>query len=342
MSITKQPSAKKSNTNIILDYLEKFPNAPSRTIAKKIYNENSAFFTDAENVYFRVRYYRGQSGSTNRDKLKNTKFQKELKVKVMIQKLQLPESHTKVRNSFTFPTGCKKLGVFGDVHIPYHDNTALEVMFKKFEEEKVDSIFINGDLLDFYQLSFHEKDPREVHFKGEIEAGKEFLAYIRNRFPDIPIYYIKGNHENRFERYLRIKASELLDIDECRLDVILHVAEYKIEYLPFRSKVVFGDYTIEHGDKIPGAGGVVPARTLLMRLKSNSIVNHFHKSSESSQRIYGVGEPTNIRAYSLGCMCDLAPEYMEINEWNHGFCIMSKIKDKVSVSNYKIEGNTLI
>jgi len=342
MPIIKQPSAKKSNTNIILDYLEKFPNAPSRTIAKKIYNENSAFFTDAENVYFRVRYYRGQSGSTNRNKLKNTKFQKELKVKVMIQKLQLPESHTKKRNSFTFPTGCKKLGVFGDVHIPYHDNTALEVMFKKFEEEKVDSIFINGDLLDFYQLSFHEKDPREVHFKGEIEAGKEFLAYIRNRFPDIPIYYITGNHENRFERYLRIKASELLDIDECRLDVILHVAEYKIEYLPFRSKVVFGDYTIEHGDKIPGAGGVVPARTLLMRLKSNSIVNHFHKSSESSQRIYGVGEPTNIRAYSLGCMCDLAPEYMEINEWNHGFCIMSKIKDKVSVSNYKIEGNTLV
>ena len=342
MSIVKQPNAKKSNTNIILDYLEKFPNAPSRTIAKKIYNENSAFFKDVENVYFRVRYYRGQSGSTNRDKLKNTKFQKELKVKVMIQKLQLPESHTKVRNSFTFPTGCKKLGVFGDVHIPYHDNTALEVMFKKFEEEKVDSIFINGDLLDFYQLSFHEKDPREVHFKGEIEAGKEFLAYIRSRFPDIPIYYITGNHENRFERYLRIKASELLDIDECRLDVILHVAEYKIEYLPFRSKVVFGDYTIEHGDKIPGAGGVVPARTLLMRLKSNSIVNHFHKSSESSQRIYGVGEPTNIRAYSLGCMCDLAPEYMEINEWNHGFCIMSKIKDKVSVSNYKIEGNTLI
>jgi predicted phosphodiesterase len=342
MSIVKQPSAKKSNTNIILDYLEKFPNAPSRTLAKKIYNENSAFFTDFENVYFRVRYYRGQSGSKNRDKLKNNKFQKELKVKVMIQKLQLPESHTKVRHSFTFPTGCKKLGVFGDVHIPYHDNTALEVMFKKFEEEKVDSIFINGDLLDFYQLSFHEKDPREVHFKGEIEAGKEFLEYIRSRFPDIPIYYITGNHENRFERYLRIKASELLDIDECRLDVILHVAEYKIEYLPFRSKVVFGDYTIEHGDKIPGAGGVVPARTLLMRLKSNSIVNHFHKSSESSQRIYGVGEPTSIRAYSLGCMCDLAPEYMEINEWNHGFCIMSKIKDKVSVSNYKIEGNTII
>ena len=333
------------NTEIVFEYLEKFPEAPSKTLARKIYTENVVFFNSFESVYLKVRYYRGQSGKLKRHNMNqgpNNKFIKELKTKVMQNKLTLPESHTKTRNQFTFPTGCMRLGVFGDVHIPFHDNTALETMFTKFEEENVDSIFINGDLLDFYQLSFHEKDPRVVHFKDEIEAGKEFLAYIRERFPDIPIYYITGNHENRFERYLRIKASELLDIDECRLDVILHVAEYKIEYLPFRSKVVFGDYTIEHGDKIPGAGGVVPARTLLMRLKSNSIVNHFHKSSESSQRIYGVGEPTNIRAYSLGCMCDLAPEYMEINEWNHGFCIMSKIKDKVSVSNYKIEGNTLI
>ena len=333
------------NTEIVHEYLEKFPEAPSKTLARKIYNENTGFFSSFESAYSRVRYYRGQQGKRQRDSLNkgsNKNFKKELKTKVIQTKLFLPESHTKVRNQFTFPTGCMRLGIFGDVHIPFHDNTALETMFTKFEEENVDSILINGDLLDFYQLSFHEKDPRVIHFKDEIEAGKEFLAYLRDRFPGIPIYYITGNHENRFERYLRIKASELLDMDEFRLDVILHVAEYRVEFIPFRSKVVFGDYTIEHGDKIPGAGGVVPARTLLMRLKSNSIVNHFHKSSESSQRVYGVGEPTTIKAYSLGCMCDLAPEYMEINEWNHGFAIMKKIKDKVSVTNYKIEGNIIL
>ena len=333
------------NTEIVHEYLEKFPEAPSKTLARKIYNENTGFFSSFESAYSRVRYYRGQQGKRQRESMdngSNKNFKKELKTKVTQTKLFLPESHTKVRNQFTFPTGCMRLGVFGDVHIPFHDNTALETMFIKFEEENVDSILINGDLLDFYQLSFHEKDPRVIHFKDEIEAGKEFLAYLRDRFPGIPIYYITGNHENRFERYLRIKASELLDMDEFRLDVILHVAEYRIEFIPFRSKVVFGDYTIEHGDKIPGAGGVVPARTLLMRLKSNSIVNHFHKSSESSQRVYGIGEPTTIKAYSLGCMCDLAPEYMEINEWNHGFAILKRIKDKVSVTNYKIEGNIIL
>ena len=335
----------KKNTEIVFEYLEKFPEAPSKTLARKIYAENTAFFNSFEVTYSRVRYYRGQLGKRQRNIMNNNvnnKFIKELKIKVMHNKLTLPESHTKTRSQFTFPSGCKRLGVFGDVHIPFHDNTALETMFTKFEEENVDSILINGDLLDFYQLSFHEKDPRVVHFKDEIEAGKEFLAYIRERFPDIPIYYITGNHENRFERYLRIKASELLDMDEFRLDVILQVASHRIEFIPFRSKVVFGDYTIEHGDKIPGAGGVVPARTLLMRLKSNSIVNHFHKSSESLQRVYGPGEPTSIKAYSLGCMCDLAPEYMEINEWNHGFAILKRIKDKVSVTNYKIEGNTIL
>jgi len=333
---------KKETTDIVLEYLNQYPNSPSKTIARKIYNENIGFFESFEALYSRVRYYRGQCGSRNRKAIATKEFVRELQNKFIKMKHTLPESHTKKRDKFTFPTLCKTLGVFGDVHIPYHDNDALEVMFTKFEEENVDSILINGDLLDFYQLSFHEKDPRNVHFKQEIEAGKTFLSYIRNRFPDIPIYFIPGNHENRFERYLRIKASELLDMDEFRLDVILHLAEYKIEYLNFRSKVVFGNYTIEHGDKIPGAGGVVPARTLLMRLKSNAIVNHFHKSSESIQRIFGAEENTSIKGYSLGCMCDLEPEYMEINEWNHGFAIMKRTKDAVSVNNYKIENNTIL
>ena len=332
----------KETTKIILEYLEKFPNSPSKTLAKKIYSENGGYFEKFENVYTRVRYYRGQIGKYHRERLNNKEFQKELKTKVMQNFVSLPTSLSEKRGTFTFPTGCRKLGVIGDLHIPYHDEDAIETACDKMEAEEVDSILINGDLLDFYQLSFHEKDPRKVHFKNEIESGKQFFEYLRSRFPGIPIYFIPGNHENRFERYLRIKASELLDMDEFRLDVILHVAEYKIEYIPFRTKLVFGDFLIEHGDKIPGAGGVVPARTALMKLKTNCIINHFHKSSQSSQRVYGIGEPTTIIGYSIGCLCELAPDYMEINEWNHGFAILTKVDNLVSVNNYKIEGNTII
>ena len=332
---------KKQATEIILEYLANFPESPSKTLAKKIYSDHPTF-SSFEAVYGRVRYYRGQLGTQHRKNLKDKTFQKELKIEYTMKEKFLPESYANRRETFVFPTGCKTLGIIGDVHIPYQDNDAIEVAFTKMEEENIESLFINGDLLDFYQLSFHEKDPRMVHFKQEIEAGRQFLDYCRSRFPGIPIYFIPGNHENRFERYLRVKASELLDMDEFRLDVLLHVAEYGVQYIPFRSKVVFGDFLIEHGDKIPGAGGVVPARTALMRLKNNCLINHFHKTSSSSQRVYGPGESTTIRGYSIGCLCELTPEYLEINEWNHGFAILKKIGDQVQVNNYKIEGNQIV
>ena len=341
MAATNNPRHPHKDTEIVLEYLERFPEAPSKTLARKIYSENT-FLKSFESVYSKVRYYRGQMGDKRRKDLRNKKFQKELKVEFTMKEKFLPESYATKRDTFIFPSACNSVGIIGDVHIPYQDNDAIEVAFAEMEEQKIESLLINGDLLDFYQMSFHEKDPRMVHFKQEIEAGRQFLEYCRFRFPDIPIYFIPGNHENRFERYLRVKASELLDMDEFRLDVLLHVAEYSVQFIPFRSKVVFGDFLIEHGDKIPGAGGVVPARTALMRLKNNCLINHFHKTSSSSQRVYGPGESTTIRGYSLGCLCELTPEYLEINEWNHGFAILKRNGNLVQVSNYKIEGNQIV
>lgn len=328
----------KPETKIILDYIERFPNAPARTLSRKIFEENKTFFDSFEKIYARVRYYFGVHGNQHRNRIKTNRFVRESREFTK----SLPESHIEKRQRIKLPSGMKKLGIFGDVHIPYHDNEALETMFDKFEEENVDGIYINGDLLDFYALSFHEKDPRKARFKDEIKAGKEFLEYVRERFLGIPIYFIPGNHENRFERYLRSKAVELLDVDEFRLDVLLQVGATRIEYLPFRSRVSFGNYLIEHGDKIPGAGGVVPARTALMRMKTNVIINHFHKTSSSSQRVYDIDDSSTINGYSLGCMCELEPEYLEINEWNHGFAILHNDQGKISVKNYKIEKGRII
>ena len=328
----------KPETKIILDYIERFPNAPARTLSRKIFEENKSFFDSFEKIYGRVRYYLGVNGNENRDVIKTNRFVRESRQFTK----SLPESHIEKRQRIKLPSGIKKLGIFGDVHIPYHDNEALEAMFDKFEEENVDGIYINGDLLDFYALSFHEKDPRKARFKHEIEAGREFLEYIRERFLGISIYFIPGNHENRFERYLRSKAVELLDVDEFRLDVLLQVGATRIEYLPFRSRVSFGNYLIEHGDKIPGAGGVVPARTALMRMKTNVIINHFHKTSSSSQRVYNVDDSSTINGYSLGCMCELEPEYLEINEWDQSFAILDNDKGQITVRQFKIEKGRII
>jgi len=97
----------KPNTKIVLEHLEKFPNSPSKTLARKIYEENTAFFDNFDAVYDRVRYYRGQTGNNARKRLANKKFTQELKVKVMNNFVSLPSSLTQKRGTFTFPTGCK-------------------------------------------------------------------------------------------------------------------------------------------------------------------------------------------------------------------------------------------
>jgi hypothetical protein len=82
------------NTEIVFEYLEKFPEAPSKTLARKIHAENSVFFDSFESVYLKVRYYRGQTGKQKRHYMSqgsNNKFIKELKTKVMHNNLTLPD-----------------------------------------------------------------------------------------------------------------------------------------------------------------------------------------------------------------------------------------------------------
>ena len=59
-------NGKSKDTDIILEYLENFPNSPSKTLARKIYSEHPTF-SSLEIVYNRVRYYRGQIGKKNRN-----------------------------------------------------------------------------------------------------------------------------------------------------------------------------------------------------------------------------------------------------------------------------------
>jgi len=68
----------KLSGKIVLGYLERFPNTPSLTLARKIYNEddNHLVFTDTETVRTAIRYYRGIIGFKNRKKCIKQKFYK--------------------------------------------------------------------------------------------------------------------------------------------------------------------------------------------------------------------------------------------------------------------------
>jgi predicted phosphodiesterase len=322
-------------SDYIKELLEKFPESGDRTIANLAYKKQPKFFTSFDNCRAMIRYYRGHLGEKCRKNLGNKKYLKPINIENH-NSFGLPASHSKDREVWKLPKSIKKVLLLSDIHFPYHDVKALETALKYGKKEGIDAIFINGDMIDFYQLSFHEKDPRVTNIADELEMAREFFALLQKQFPNVLVYYITGNHENRMERYLRVKAPELLDMQEFKIDALLRVREFGVHYIEHGTKCYFGKLLVEHGDKMKGSGGVNPARSLFMKLKRHAICGHFHRTSEATEKVY---DGDVVVTYSTGCLCELEPRYMEVNNHNHGFAIVEMDGENFTVSNKKIVGN---
>ena len=148
---------------IILDYLEKYPSwMPSHTLASLIYKENSNHFDDKEQIRSLVRYYRGKLGV---NKSSNKDFHEEYKR--TCQNFVQPPSWVEEKVVFTLPIGIKKMGFISDLQVPFHDPKAIDICFEYLTKEGIDTLFINGDFVDFYQLIDFQKDPRVRKFDEE-------------------------------------------------------------------------------------------------------------------------------------------------------------------------------
>ena len=317
---------KQSKKDIAIEFLkENNPLIPSLTAARMICKKYPKIFGDAGDRYNiekardiirQIRNTKGNQKNIPDTELSNIWAQRDISAINGI-----PESFYVKKQPFHFPKHLKKCLLMGDIHFPYHDEEALKTAISYGVEVGVDSVFLNGDILDCLQLSNHEKNPRAASFKMELEFTKEFLFSLRNHFPSQSIYFIPGNHENRIKRYLWQKGKEIHDLDELRLDKLLYLDAFDIKYLEHKSKVYWGKLLIEHGDKMLGSGGVNPARTLVLKFKRPTICNHFHRTSMANSKIY---DGDTIMCWSVGCLTGLEADYMEVNEWNHGFAILEK------------------
>ena len=61
------------------------------------------------------------------------------------------------------------------------------------------------------------------------------------------------------------------------------------------------------------------ARGLFLRAKACAIGAHSHSTSQHDEpNVRG----ESLAAWSVGCLCDLHPEYAPLNKWNHGFALL--------------------
>jgi hypothetical protein len=322
---------KVSKSDVAREYRAKWGvDMPTRQLSRLMYNDNKSLFKDLEDARYALKYIEGKLGAKKKAHLGKSAEKTEFIMEAHrpLNPYQMPKSDSPERKVFTLPTGCNRIGFISDLQVPFHDVQAIEATCNWLHTKGINTLFINGDLADFYQMSNFIRDPRKRKFSEEIQSIKEILQWLRGEFPLVQIYYnLDANHERRYERYMMTKAPELLQIKEFDIEDLFGLNDYGIKPLRGYDHIMIGKLPVVHGDTIfRGFGSPVSkARTVFLKTKHSCIASHVHQTDEyNTKDIHG----KLFTCWTTGCLMSLNVEYNPHgNEYNHGFAYIETERD---------------
>ena len=205
-----------------------------------------------------------------------------------------------------------------DMHVPYEDKRAVELMLKAAREFKPDRVIILGDAADFFSVSSHSKDPnRALKLDVEIAAVKKRLRQIKELGAKSNIF-IAGNHEDRLTRYLMDKAPEMANL--ISIPGLLELDKIGFEYVPYKEHYKFGKLYMTHD---VGQAGRYAAHKALDTFQHNTLIGHTHRLG---YLVEGNAEGEAHLGAMFGWLGDTkSADYMHQikakRDWAHGFGI---------------------
>lgn len=298
---------------------------PSAKLARILYAENPLLYRDVEDARKHVRNVEGKA-------YRNRKSMIEVSGERPKNPYKLPVSDAKEYEPFEIDG--QRILILSDVHIPYHDVDAITAIFDFCKGQKFDGILLNGDILDFYNLSRFSRDPKARSVDGELKLLWEFYHVLQEQF-NCQIYYKFGNHEERYDHFLHMKAAELSGVEEFSLVEVIGRRLPGAVLIKDKRIVRFGQLSIIHGHEYSSGifQSVNVARGLFLKSKVSSLQGHAHQVSEHTETdLHGRITTT----WSVGCLCDLHPDYAKLNKWSQGFAIAEKDGKGFTVKNYRI------
>lgn len=317
--------------DLVRDYLRSNPNVSNGAAARHLMKMHPGTWKTGNAAEVCVRRARGSQGKQSRDKAAEVAP----KSKFGDGDWWIPPSSARSKPQINYPGAAKYL-LLSDIHFPYQDNQALKAALKCGEREGCDSIYLNGDTLDFYALSDFDRDPTARSAWDEIKTVRKWLASISDRFRGRKIFKV-GNHEARWERYLWAHSPDLAEIDDFALCSVLRLRENGWDFIESKSVAYLGKLAVWHGHELPRglAPAVNPARGVYMQLKETALVGHFHRSST---HVEASGfQKESVSCWSTGCLAGMWPNYAVINKWNSGWAIVDVDKTGgFTVTNYQM------
>lgn len=335
------------------EYRKKYSSFPLLTLARVMHKEHPEVYESIENARKSLLYITGKHGAKLRDKAKSRHSDTFINERqsTTAAEFRLPKTWAQPKSVFTLPAECDNIGFLSDAQVPFQDNIAIEATYEFLKDKKINTIFINGDWVDFYGLSFFERDPRRRSFKKEYRNILLSLEHMRHHFPDAKIFYnLDANHEIRYYRKMLNSHKELLELDlpEYTASSLMRLDVFDIVPLQNNHHYMIGKLPVIHGHTI-FRGTTSPAstaRTVFMKATQSAIASHCHQTNEYvKMRPFKSGRSSEmITCWTTGCLMNLNVEYAQhSNNYNHGFAhITTKPDGAFSVNNKRIlNGNVL-
>jgi hypothetical protein len=156
---------------------------PTLKLARIVYKENNMNFKSVDAARTCLRTIEGKG-----NKKPQVVFEMPERVK---NPYKIPETSSEERKPLILPKSCDNILLISDLHIPYHNVEAITLAIEYGQKANINTVFINGDLMDFHQLSRFMKDPKKRSVKHEFDTTKAFLVSLREAFPVAEIYWLK-------------------------------------------------------------------------------------------------------------------------------------------------------
>lgn len=312
---------------------------PTRTVASIAFGKYPNIFTNAEGARAAVRWVRGErKGGDGHITNNKTFFRDEQQRKDAMRHMAvaLPRGKTTLAEWNALVIEEKKVLSLSDIHIPYHVDAAVELAVRSGKRFAPDVVLLNGDLADFYSISRYETDPRKRNLREEVATVRAFLEWLREMFPKARIIFKLGNHDERWQSYMRLRGPDLCGMQEFTIENILHLSDYGIELLGDKRAAKIGQLYIVHGHewKKTFSAPVNAARGIFLRAKACCLAGHWHQPSTHIENDVG---HRMISTWCQGCLCELHPEYAAYNNWAHGWATIERTgTDGFHLENWKI------
>lgn len=304
---------------------------PSLTLAKIIHKDHPLLFKDHEAVRGMLKNIEGKTGyqkESDREEFTHPERPK--------NQYSIPVPDSEDLKPYILPTSFNNFILAADFHVPNHRVEPIEAMLRYAQTNNIRKLILNGDLLDNTPFTRWLREPiAPSDVPRWFDMARNLLVTLKEQFDEI--YWLEGNHDFWYERYLMQKAELLFGDPYYKLENRLQLNELGVKYIYQKYLVKAGKLNIHHGHVLLRGGGSYAngARMLYNKAKSSMISSHLHVESSHTEPDI---DDKLVTTFITGCMCTLRPEYQPFGgKACHGFAHITIEKNRnFSVRNYRI------